>query len=94
MAAADQNYKLADVNLPDSQLSRDLRAYVGELVQAIIRRDFEVKSKINQLHIEYVTEAPSDAPDEPEPVLRIYFDDPNYYLYVYIGSAWRSVALT
>ena len=97
--AADENYRLSDIRLPDLQMGEyggHLGQAIGriidhlrELTQAITRRDLELKNKINQLHVEYVTVAPSAAPDEPEPVFRIYKDNGSYYLYVYINSAWK-----
>jgi hypothetical protein len=101
--AADENYRLSDFLLPSFDLREfsDVRQAIARLIeylrvlnQAISDRDIEIKQKVNQLHVEYVTTTPSDAPDEPEPVLRVLFDDPNYYLYVYINSAWKSVQLT
>lgn len=101
--AADENFRLSDLLLPDFDLRdfADMRQAISRLIgylkilnQAIADRDTEIKSKVNQLHVEYVTATPSDAPDEPEPVFRILFDDPNYYLYVYINSTWKSVQLT
>jgi hypothetical protein len=68
--------------------------YLRALNQALVDRDNELKNKINQLHVEYVTDAPSDAPDEPEPVLRIYNNAGTYYLYVYVNDVWKSVALS
>lgn len=98
MAAASENFRLADIALPDLQItdySDPVQAigrileYLRALNQAITARDLELKNKINQLHIEYVTVAPSDPPDEPEPVLRIYKTNGNYYLYVYINGVWK-----
>lgn len=93
MAAADQNYRLGDIALPDMQISGNTVAeivqYLHELNQAIVARDTEIKNKINQLHIEYTETIPSDAPDEPEPVFKIYRDNGNYYLYTYIDGAWK-----
>jgi len=100
MAAADRNFRLSDINLPDLQLRQgenvmpQLFAWLNEFKQAIIARDNELKNKINQLHIEYVTSVPSGAPQDPEPVFRIYRSGSNYYLYTYINSVWRSVQLT
>jgi hypothetical protein len=90
--AADENYRLSDIALPDlpvSGYSNQAEApgrileFLRELIQAITQRDLEIKNKVNQLHCEYVTTEPSDAPDEPEPVFRIYQTGGNYYLYVY-----------
>jgi hypothetical protein len=91
--AADENYRLSDLLLPNFD-DGNIAQYLRLLAQAIIDRDNEIKSKINQLHIEYVTSAPSDAPDEPEPVLRIYNNAGTIYLYTYINSAWKSVQLS
>jgi 23S rRNA-/tRNA-specific pseudouridylate synthase len=101
--AADENYRLSDSLLPNFSLREfsDLREAITRLIdylrvlnQALSDRDAQIKQKVNQLHVEYVTTTPSDAPDEPEPVLRILFDDPDYYLYVYVNSTWKKVALT
>lgn len=89
--AANENYRLSDTRLPE--FVGNVEEYITELVQALYRRDQEIKSKINQLHVEYVTAAPSDAPDEPEPVFRIYNNAGTFYLYIYINSAWKSVQL-
>ena len=101
--AADENYRLADVLLPNFEMLEfgDLREAVGRLVeylralnQALVDRDIEIKNKVNQLHVEYVAAAPSDAPDEPEPVFRIYNNAGTHHLYIYISGAWKSVQLT
>ena len=101
--AADENYRLADLLLPNFDI-RDfgdvrkamtrLVEYLRELNQAVTDRDAEIKSKVNQLHVEYVTVAPSAAPDEPEPVFRIYNNAGTHHLYIYISGAWKSVQLT
>ena len=99
MAAADMNFRLSGINLPDLQLGQGENAFsqlvtwLNEFKNAVIARDNELKNKINQLHVEYVTTIPSAAPEDPEPVFRIYKDNGNYYLYVFINSAWKSVAL-
>ena len=101
--AADENYRLSDLALPDFNVRDfvDVRDALSRMIEylrilnlAISERDLEIKNKVNQLHVEYVTTTPSDAPDEPEPVLRILFNDPNYYLYVYANSVWKKVQLT
>ncbi len=101
--AADENYRLADLLLPNFEIRdfKDVREamtrlieYLRELNQAVTDRDIEIKSKVNQLHVEYVTAAPSDAPDEPEPVFRIYNNAGTHHLYIYISGAWKSVQLT
>lgn len=100
--AADENFRLTDLLLPNFEVqdTSDPRQVIGVLIeylralnQALIDRDVEVKNKVNQLHVEYVTSAPSGAPDEPEPVFRIYNNAGTIYLYVYINSAWKSVQL-
>jgi hypothetical protein len=101
--AANENFRLSSVALPDFDLRdfADVRQAITRITghlrllnQAIAERDTEIKNKVNQLHVEYVTSAPSDAPDEPEPVLRIYNNAGTIYLYVYINSAWKSVQLS
>lgn len=100
--AANENYRLSDVRLPDLQLASysnpveaigKILAYLRELNTAIVARDLELKNKINQLHVEYVTTEPSAAPDEPEPVFRIYQTGGNYYLYTYVNSVWKRTTL-
>lgn len=93
--AANENFRLSDISLPAMPLSsNELLEYMREFLQAIVQRDLEIKNKVNQLHVEYVETQPSDAPDEPEPVLRIYNNAGTYYLYVYSNSVWKSVALS
>ena len=92
--AADENFRLSDVALPGAPMEEGrILGYLRELLQAIVQRDVEVKNKVNQLHVEYVETEPSDAPDEPEPVFRIYQTGGNYYLYIYINSLWKRVTL-
>ncbi|GAJ20439.1 unnamed protein product, partial [marine sediment metagenome] len=85
----------ADVLLPNFDLRDfgDIREAIGRLIeylrvlnQALVDRDIELKSKVNQLHVEYVTAEPSDAPDEPEPVFRIYNNAGTHHLYIYISG--------
>ena len=101
--AANENFRLSDGLLPDFDIRDfgDMREAITRLIeylrilnQAITDRDNELKNKINQLHVEYVTAAPSDAPDEPEPVFRIYNNAGTHHLYIYISGAWKSVQLT
>lgn len=101
--AADENFRLADVHLPNFGIRDfdDTREVITRLIehlrslnQAISDRDLEIKNKVNQLHVEYVTSAPSDAPDEPEPVFRIYNNAGTYHLYIYANSVWKSVQLS
>jgi hypothetical protein len=94
--AADQNYRIGEFILPTPEFTsiEGIKEYLRLLNQAIAERDNELKNKLNQLHIEYTTTAPSDAPYEPEPVLRIYNNGGTIYLYVYINSAWKSVQLS
>jgi hypothetical protein len=101
--AADANFRLAEGLFPNFDIrdfadSREalgrLFEYLRALNQAITDRDNELKKKVNQLHVEYVTAEPSDAPDEPEPVFRIYNNAGTHHLYIYIGGAWKSVELT
>lgn len=96
MAAADQNYRVGEFNLPTPEFTsiEEVRGYLNLLNQALAERDNELKNKLNQVHVEYTTTAPSGAPDEPEPVFRIYNNVGTYYLYVYINSAWKYVQLT
>jgi hypothetical protein len=101
--AADENFRLADVHLPNFDI-RDfddtrkviskLIGYLRSLNQALSDRDLEIKNKVNQLHVEYVTDEPGDAPDEPEPVVRIYNNAGTYHLYIYANSVWKSVQLS
>lgn len=99
MAAADMNFKLADIALPELQIRPGEKGFdqlvnwLNELKQAIIARDNEIKKKLNQLHVEYVTTEPTAAPDDPEPVFQIYNNAGTYYLYAYMNSVWKKVAL-
>ena len=71
--AADENYRLANLLLPNLEIRdfKDVREAMTRLIeylrifnQATMDRDIEIKNKVNQLHVEYVTAEPSDAPDE------------------------------
>lgn len=105
MARTDENYKVK-TSLLWPQLRRFKTAsdeavetlfnYLDRFKRLISDRDREISQKINQLHIEYVTEAPSDAspPDSPLPVLQIYDDSSNHWLYVYSEDGWHKIQLT
>jgi hypothetical protein len=100
MARTDENYRVKTSlfwpQLKKIQAFETLFNYLDRFKNLISERDEEISNKINQLHIEYVTTAPADAspPDYPVPVLQIYDDGADHWLYVYSEDGWHKVQLT
>lgn len=105
MARTDENYRIK-TSLFWPQLKRfkiisdeaieTLFKFLDSFKNLILERDREISKKVNQLHIEYVTTAPADAnpPDYPVPILQIYDDGADHWLYVYSEDGWHKVQLT
>lgn len=99
MARTDENYKVRQSIFWPQVSAKDINGiieYLEKLKLQIADRDDEVSKKVNQLHVEYVTAAPDDGtpPDGPVPVLQLYDDGSDHYLYVYSEDGWHYVALT
>lgn len=63
-----------------------IRQFALELRQVLHRRDMTIARAINQLDMEIVDAEPTDAPDYPEPVIKLYKSGATWRLYVYTGA--------